>query len=149
MSKEFSSDCKRSQNKLSFTSLCLCERCECPHASCLPRDKLCQHISTIFQPFSAFSIPHSNSNHLVSPFPRVLHLSKHSSCTSLLSINGFPRNHTKYSSSNCPIFLSFDRQRLTEQEKCWCPFRTADGDWGDAEIHMKSELLEMAQTWGL
>lgn len=87
MSKEFSSNCKHSQNKLSFTSLCLCGRCKCPHASCLPRDKLCQHISTIFQPFSAFSIPHSNSNHLVSPFPRVLHLSKHSSCTSLLSLS--------------------------------------------------------------
>ena len=75
MSKEFSSDCKHSQTQavLHFSPICLCERCKWPHASCLPRDKLCQHISTIFQSFSAFSalsISHSNSNHLISlPLP--------------------------------------------------------------------------------
>ena len=149
MSKEFSSDCKHSQTQavLHFSPICLCERCKWPHASCLPRDKLCQHISTIFQSFSAFSalsISHSNSNHLIS-----LPLPPSPSFFQAFKLYLSPL-YQWFSSNSHYIFCDQTAQSsflLTgnvsqTQEKCWCPFRAADGDWGTQKVIWNRSYLK-------
>lgn len=156
MSKEFSSDCKHSQNKLSFTSPLYAFVSDANGR--MPLVSPGTNSVNTFQPSSSHSQPSQPCPFPIpiriisspSPFPRVLRFSKHSSCTSLLSTNGFPRTHTTYfviKLPNLPFFWQ-ETSHKHIQDKCWCPFRAADDDWGNAESHMKSELLEMAQAWG-